>query len=107
MDVHYPEAEKIRLVMDNLNTHSGVSLYEAFPPGEARRLLDRLEIHPTPKHGSWLDMAEIELRIMNRQCRIGGSMKRPWSGVRSGPGKGIGMKGVAVSTGRSPSQPLG
>jgi len=68
VDVHYPEAEKIRLVMDNLNTHSGVSLYEAFPPGEARRLLDRLEIHPTPKHGSWLDMAEIELRIMNRQC---------------------------------------
>jgi len=68
VDVHYPEVEKIRLVMDNLNTHSGVSLYEAFPPGEARRLLDRLEIHPTPKHGSWLDMAEIELRIMNRQC---------------------------------------
>ena len=68
VDVHYPEVEKIRLVMDNLNTHSGVSLYEAFPPGEVRRLLDRLEIHPTPKHGSWLDMAEIELRIMNRQC---------------------------------------
>ena len=54
--------------MDNLNTHSGASLYEAFAPAEARRLLDRLEIHPTPKHGSWLDMAEIELRIMNGQC---------------------------------------
>jgi hypothetical protein len=67
-DVHYPKAAKIRLVMDNLNTHSGGSLYEAFPPAEARRLLDRLEIHPTPKHGSWLDMAEIELRIVNRQC---------------------------------------
>ena len=54
--------------MDNLNTHSGASLYEAFPPAEARRLLDRLEIHPTPKHGSWLDMAETEISIMNRQC---------------------------------------
>jgi hypothetical protein len=68
VDVHYPGVEKIRLVMDKLNTHSGASLYEAFPPTEARRLLDRLEIHSTPKHGSWLDMAEIELRIMNRQC---------------------------------------
>ena len=68
VDAHYPEAETINLVMDNLNTHSGASLYETFPPEEARRLLDRLEIHPTPKHGSWLDMAEIELRIMNRQC---------------------------------------
>ena len=64
----YPEAAKVILVMDNLNTHSGASLYETFPPGEARRLLDRLEIHPTPKHGSWLDMAEIGLRIMNQQC---------------------------------------
>jgi DDE superfamily endonuclease len=68
VDVHYPEARKIRLVMDNLNTHSGASLYEAFPAAEARRLLDRLEIHPTPKHGSWLDMAETEISIMNRQC---------------------------------------
>ncbi len=68
VDAHYPEAETINWVMDNLNTHSGASLYETFPPEEARRLLDRLEIHPTPKHGSWLDMAEIELRIMNRQC---------------------------------------
>ena len=68
VDAHYPEAETINLVMDNLNTHSGASLYETFPPEEARRLLDRLEIHPTPKHGSWLDMAELELRIMNRQC---------------------------------------
>jgi hypothetical protein len=68
VDVHYPAAETIRLVLDNLNTHSGASLYETFPPAEARRLLERLEIHPTPKHGSWLDMAEIELRIMNQQC---------------------------------------
>ena len=68
LDVHYPEATKVRLVMDNLNTHSGASLYEAFPPSEARRLLDRLEIHATPKHGSWLDMAETEISIMNRRC---------------------------------------
>jgi len=68
LDNHYPEAEKIILVMDNLNTHTGASLYETFEPTEARRLLDRLEIHYTPKHGSWLNMAEIELGILARQC---------------------------------------
>lgn len=67
-DERYPDAEKIVLVMDNLNTHSPASLYEAFEPCEARRLVERLEIHYTPKHGSWLDMAEIELGILNRQC---------------------------------------
>ena len=64
----YPEAEKIILVMDNLNTHDIASLYEAFEPCEARRLAKRLEIHYTPKHGSWLNMAEIELSILSRQC---------------------------------------
>ena len=64
MDVHYPDAETIVLVMDNLNTHSPASLYEAFPPAEAKRLADKLEIHHTPKHGSWLNMAEIELGIL-------------------------------------------
>jgi DDE superfamily endonuclease len=68
VDVHYPAVEKIRLVLDNLNTHDGASLYETFPPAEARRLLDRLDVHPTPKHGSWLDMAETELSILHRQC---------------------------------------
>jgi hypothetical protein len=67
-DVHYPDAERIVLVMDQLNTHSPASLYEAFPPAEAKRLADRLEIHYTPKHGSWLNMAEIELSILARQC---------------------------------------
>jgi len=67
-DERYPDAEKIVLVMDNLNTHSPASLYEAFEPSEARRLAEKLEVHYTPKHGSWLDMAEIELGIMNRQC---------------------------------------
>ena len=66
--VYYAQAETIRLVLDNLNTQSGASLSKAFPPAEARRLLDRLEILLTPKHGSWLDMAEIELRIMKQQC---------------------------------------
>ena len=67
-DVMFPDAEKIILVMDNLNTHKAASLYKAFPPAEARRIIKRLEIHYTPKHGSWLDMAEIELNVMTRQC---------------------------------------
>ena len=64
----YPDAEKIILVMDNLNTHKPASLYKAFSPEVARRILRRLEIHYTPKHGSWLDIAEIELNVMTRQC---------------------------------------
>jgi transposase len=67
-DSLYPEAEKIILVMDNLNTHDTASLYEAFEPCEARRLAEKLEIHYTPKHGSWLNMAEIELSVLSRQC---------------------------------------
>ena len=66
-EVH-PEAETIVLVMDNLNTHKLASLYEAFPPEQARRIAERLEIHHTPKHGSWLNMAEIELSVLSRQC---------------------------------------
>jgi hypothetical protein len=68
IDVHYPEAEKIVLVMDNLNTHTPSSFYETFEPAEARRLTEKLEIHYTPKHGSWLNIAEIELSILARQC---------------------------------------
>lgn len=66
-EVH-EEAEKVVLVMDNLNTHKIASLYEAFPPERARRIAERLEIHHTPKHGSWLNMAEIELSVLARQC---------------------------------------
>jgi hypothetical protein len=66
--VQYPDAERIVLVQDNLNTHSPASLYEAFPPAEAKRLADKLEVHYTPKHGSWLNMAEIELSILAEQC---------------------------------------
>lgn len=68
VDDHYPDANKIVLVMDNLNTHNGSSFYETFEPSEAKRILDKLEIHYTPKHGSWLNMAEIELSHLSRQC---------------------------------------
>ncbi len=68
VDVHDPPAAKIVLVLDHLNTHSPASLYAAFPPAEAQRLTDKLEIHHTPKHGSWLNMAELELSVLQRQC---------------------------------------
>jgi len=74
LEEHYPQARRVCLVMDNLNTHAGGSLYQAFPPERARELYERLEIHYTPKHGSWLDMAEIELSVLTGQCldrRIG------------------------------------
>ena len=68
LDLRYPKAEKVVLVMDNLNTHGVASLYAAFPPDEALRMARRLEIHYTPKHGSWLNIAEIELSVLKRQC---------------------------------------
>ena len=68
VDEDYPDKDRIVLVMDNLNTHHPSSLYEAFEPAEARRIAGRLEIHYTPKHGSWLNMAEIEIGVMSRQC---------------------------------------
>jgi hypothetical protein len=68
VDEKYSEAEVIRIVMDNLNTHKPASLYEAFEPAEARRILKQLEFHFTPRHGSWLNMAEIELSVLSRQC---------------------------------------
>jgi hypothetical protein len=71
LDDRYPKAKKVLLVMDNLNTHGVASLYTAFPANEAKRLADRLEIHFTPKHGSWLNIAEIELSVLKRQCLTG------------------------------------
>jgi hypothetical protein len=68
LEEDYPTAEKVLLVCDNLNTHTGGALYQAFPPSEAKRLCDRLEFHPTPKHGSWLNMAETELSVLAGQC---------------------------------------
>lgn len=97
VDEHYPEKKKIVLVMDNLNTHKVSSLYAAFKPEEARRIAERLEIHYTPKHGSWLDMAEIEIGVMARQCldrRIPDqdSLKREikaWQDTRNQEGAGV------------------
>jgi hypothetical protein len=91
VDVHFPYAEVIRVVLDNLNTHSPAALYEAFAPAEARRLLRRLEFHFTPKHGSWLNMAEIEISILSRQClkqRVSNleqlaDVSRKWTSVRN------------------------
>jgi len=74
VDEWFPDAERIRLVLDNLNTHTGAALYEAFAPAEARRIVERLEFHYTPKHGSWLNQMEIEWSVLARQClgrRIG------------------------------------
>ncbi len=68
VDVLLPEAEAVVIVLDNLNTHSPASLYEAFEPAEAKRILDRLEFHYTPKHGSWLNMVEIEIGVLSQQC---------------------------------------
>lgn len=68
VDEHFPDAEQIRVVLDNLNTHTPAALYEAFVPAEARRILRKLEFHYTPKHGSWLNMVEIELSVLARQC---------------------------------------
>lgn len=68
VDVHFPYAQKVRVVLDKLNTHSPAALYEAFEPQEARRILNKLEFHYTPKHGSWLNMVEIELSVLVNQC---------------------------------------
>ena len=70
VDGRYKDADQVVLVMDQLNIHSPASLYEAFPPAEAKRIADRLEVHHTPKHGSWLNMAEIELSVLNRKCGL-------------------------------------
>ena len=94
----YPDAERIILVMDNLNTHSIASLYATFEPQHARELAERLEIHYTPKHGSWLDIAEIELSALGRQCiahnRIPDletlrALLKPWSASRNSTQKGV------------------
>jgi hypothetical protein len=68
VDEHFPEADVLRVVLDNLNTHTPAALYDAFPPEEARRIASKLEFHYTPKHGSWLNMAELEISVLSRQC---------------------------------------
>ena len=97
IDVHYPNAERIVLVQDNLNTHTPASLYEAFGPAEAKRLADKLELHATPKHGSWLNMAEIELSVLAEQCldrRLAdrAALEREvaaWQTTRNATGRGV------------------
>lgn len=97
LETHYPDAERVRLVCDNLNTHKIGSLYEAFPPEKARELASRIEIHYTPKHGSWLNIAEIELSALTRQCldrRIPDieTLRREtnrWEEKRNGSQKGV------------------
>jgi hypothetical protein len=97
LDVHCPDAEQIVLVQDNLNTHTPASLYEAFEPAEAKRLADRLELHYTPKHGSWLNMAEIELAVLSEQCldrRLAdrATLAREvaaWQAARNADGRGV------------------
>jgi hypothetical protein len=97
VDICYPDAEVIVLVQDNLNTHTPASLYAAFPPAEAKRLADRLELHYTPKHGSWLNMAEIELAALAEQCLDGRladqvTLEREvaaWEATRNAASRGI------------------
>jgi len=97
VDVHYPDAQQIVLVQDNLNPHTPASLYEAFAPAEAKRLADRLELHYTPKHGSWLNMAEIELAMLAQQCldrRLAdrATLEREvaaWQAARNRAGRGV------------------
>ena len=97
VEVHYPDAERIVLVQDNLNTHTPASLYAAFPAAEAKRLADKLELHYTPKHGSWLNMAEVELAVLAQQCldrrladRV--TLQREvaaWQAARNRAGRGV------------------
>jgi hypothetical protein len=97
LDVCYPDAERVVLVQDNLNTHTPASLYAAFEPAEAKRLADRLELHHTPKHGSWLNMAEIELAVLGEQCldrRLAdrATLEREvaaWQAARNAAGRGV------------------
>jgi hypothetical protein len=97
VDIHYPDAVRIVLVQDNLNTHTPASLYEAFAPAEAKRLADKLELHYTPKHGSWLNMAELELAMLAGQCLDRRLADQPtlerevaaWQAARNRAGRGV------------------
>ncbi len=103
VDRHFPDATTIRVVLDNLNTHTPAALYEAFPPPEARRVLRTLEFHYTPKHGSWLNMAELEFSMLSRQCLDRASATATPSSPRSPPGRPRATSGGPPSPGNSPS----
>ena len=102
VDEAYPDIPVVRVVLDNLNTHRIASLYETFPAAEARRIAKRLEFHHTPKHGSWLNMAEIEFSVLARACLKGRNpMRTPCKGT-SAPASQNAMRPVPSSTGVSP-----
>ena len=106
VDVHYPDAEYIRVVQDNLSTHSAGALYQAFPPAEARRILRRLEFHYTPKHASWLNMVEIEIGVLRGQCLDRRIDDPNGSVAKSPPGNDSEMPRAPASNGCSqPTKP--
>ena len=105
-DVHFPHKTAIMLVQDNLNIHSKASLYEAFPPAEARRLVERFEWHYTPKHGSWLDLAESELGVLAAQCLDRRIPDKQLSSTKSLPGSATAMSITPSQTGTSPPKTL-
>ena len=107
LDTDYPEAETVVLVCDNLNTHTPAALYKAFSPEEARRLARRLEIHYTPKHGSWLNIAEIELSVLSNQCLRTASPISNHSKSRLPPGRTIATTKARRSIGGSRPTMLG
>jgi hypothetical protein len=104
--VHFPDAEQIRLVQDNLSTHTPASLYAAFPAPEARRLAKRFEWHYTPKHGSWLDMAESKLGALSSQCLSRRIPDKSTSKKKSPPGRTIATSITQRPTGNSPQTTL-
>jgi hypothetical protein len=104
VDEHFPDAKTVTVVMDNLNTHSPSSFYEAFPPAEAKRILGRLDLHYTPKHGRWLNMAETELSILGRRVCPEGYPTRERCGERPPLGRPGETPRVQRSTGNSPSR---
>ena len=101
VDIHYPEAERIRVVLDNLSTHSAGALYETFPAAEARRMLRRLEFHYIPKHASWLNMVEIEIGVLAGQCLDRRIEATPGSSPKSPPGRSDATPKAPASTGCS------
>jgi len=102
VDIHYPEAKRIRVVLDNLSTHSPGALYETFPAADAHRILDRIEFHHTPKHASWLNMVEIEIGVLrNRASTAASQTAPPWS-ARSLHGKSSAATRRPVLPGCSP-----
>jgi hypothetical protein len=105
-DIHFAHAKTIVLVQDNLSTHSKASLYEAFPAVEARRLVERFEWHYTPKHGSWLDLAESELGVLTSQCLNRCIPNKQISSTKSPPGSTTAMPTTPRPTGNSPPKML-